>query len=152
MKVNKMKSKKVWIEKEKCFAGVCNNKLPSSYLWYFDSGCSRHMTGDKSILTDIRPMHCGSVTFGNGIEGNVVGIGTLDFDGLPRIKGILLVEGLKANLLSISQICDLGYDVGFTKDGYHIRDKEGIVSKGIHTGDNCYIFENGRPNTCLITQ
>ena len=116
MKVNNMKSKKVKIEKEKCFAGVCNNKLPSSYLWYFDSGCSRHMTGDKSILTDIRPMHCGSVTFGNGIEGNVVGIGTLDFDGLPRIKGILLVEGLKANLLSISQICDQGFTVNFDKE------------------------------------
>lgn len=116
MKVKIMKSKKAWIEKQKCFAGVCDDRLPSSYLWYFDSGCSRHMTDDKSILTDIRPMHYGSVTFGNGIEGNVIRIGTLDIDELPRIKGILLVEGLKANLIRISQICDQGFTVNFDKE------------------------------------
>ena len=139
MKAKKTQSKNVWVEKKKCFAGICDDRLPSSYLWYFDSGCSRHMTGDKSILTDIRPMHCGSVTFGNGIEGNVLGIGTLDFDGLPRIKGILLVEGLKANLLSISQICDQGFTDNFDKENCVVVNQEGEeILEGYRSRDNCY--------------
>ncbi|XP_062086925.1 uncharacterized protein LOC133793633 [Humulus lupulus] len=139
MKVKRSKSKNVWIEKKKCFAGICDDRLPSSYLWYFDSGCSRHMTGNKTILTDIRPMHCGSVTFGNGIEGNVLGIGTLDFDGLPRIKGILLVEGLKANLLSISQICDQGFMVNFDKENCVVVNQDGEeILEGYRSRDNCY--------------
>lgn len=46
----------------------------------------------------------------------------------------------------------LRYDVGFSKNGCYIKDIERIVAKGIHTNDNCYIFGEGKPNTCLITQ
>lgn len=84
-------------------------------------------------------MHCGSVTFGNGVEGNVLRIGTLNFKGLPKIKKVLLVEGLKANLLSISQICDQGYTINFDKDNYFILNKNGEnVLEGFRSNDNCY--------------
>ncbi|XP_060974485.1 uncharacterized mitochondrial protein AtMg00810-like [Cannabis sativa] len=37
-------------------------------MWYFDSGCSRHMIGEKEYLENIRPMQCGDVTFEEQIE------------------------------------------------------------------------------------
>ena len=84
-------------------------------------------------------MHCGSITFGNGIEGNVLGMGTLNFEGLPKIKRVLLVEGLKANLLSISQICDQGYTVNFDKENCFVLNKNGEnVLEGFRSNDNCY--------------
>ncbi|XP_062100918.1 uncharacterized protein LOC133806847 [Humulus lupulus] len=85
----------------------------ASQMWYFDSGCSRHMTGDRDFLVNIRPIQCGEVTFGNGLAGNVIGMGTLNFEGLPRLKNVILVEGLRTNLLSVSKICDKGYTVNF---------------------------------------
>ncbi|KAL5580209.1 hypothetical protein UlMin_012651 [Ulmus minor] len=32
-------------------------------IWYFDSGCSRHMTGDKNMFTSLNDYNGGSVTF-----------------------------------------------------------------------------------------
>ena len=95
-----------WVEKVKCFTSTMCFKTDSSHMWYFDSGCSRHMTGNKEFLVNIRPMQGGDVTFGNGLNGKILGIGTLNFEGLPRLKNVMLVDGLRANLLCISQICD----------------------------------------------
>ena len=131
--------KQKWVVKNKCLVGSTCFKTVASNMWYFDSGCSRHMTGEKEFLVNIRPMHCGEVTFGNGLTGKVIGMGTLKFEGLPKLKNVMLVEGLKANLLSISQICDQGYTVSFDSNHcyvYNILDE--IVLQGLRSSDNCY--------------
>ena len=46
----------------------------------------------------------------------VLGKGTLDIDGLSMLKSVLHVEGLKANLICISQLCDRNLFVKFTKN------------------------------------
>ncbi|CAA7027460.1 unnamed protein product [Microthlaspi erraticum] len=38
--------------------------------WYFDSGCSRHMTGVKENLQEVKKLKGGKVTFGCGTKGN----------------------------------------------------------------------------------
>ena len=35
-------------------------------LWYLDNGCSRHMTGDKSLFKTLKEKENGFVTFGDG--------------------------------------------------------------------------------------
>ena len=45
---------------------------------YSDSGCSRHMTGNKSYLTDFKPYDGQFVSFGGGIGGKVSGKGFED--------------------------------------------------------------------------
>ncbi|XP_062085718.1 uncharacterized protein LOC133791824 [Humulus lupulus] len=94
------------------FCGVKGHIRPRC-LTLQNIGCARHMTGDKDFLVNIRPMKCGEVTFGNGLAGNVIGMGTLNLEGLARLKNVMLVEGLRVNLLSVSQICDQGYTVNF---------------------------------------
>ena len=34
-------------------------------LWYLDSGCSRHMTGDRSLFKVLESKKGGNVTFGD---------------------------------------------------------------------------------------
>ena len=41
--------------------------------WYFDNGCSRHMTGEGSFLNNVKSCSKGNVTFGGGYTGDVVG-------------------------------------------------------------------------------
>ena len=65
------------------------------------------MTGDSSLLVDIKPCFEGHVTFGDGVKARIVGKGHLEVPGVSCLKEALLVEGLTANLLSISQLCDL---------------------------------------------
>ena len=52
---------------------------------------------------------------------------------------VLYIKGLKANLLSITQICDKDFLVQFSKKGCLILNEEGVqVLKGLRTTDNCY--------------
>jgi len=44
-------------------------RTPSKGGWYFDSGCSRHMTGIKNLLNVEKSCTNGYVTFGNGKKG-----------------------------------------------------------------------------------
>ncbi|VFQ84243.1 unnamed protein product [Cuscuta campestris] len=85
-------------------------------VWYLDSGCSRHMTGDASLLRNLIPYDGPRVTFGGSNDfGLTKGLGNLVYKGLT-IQDVSYVEGLNYNLLSISQFCDKGYSLEFCKD------------------------------------
>ena len=78
-------------------------KASVEHAWYFDSGCSKHMTGEKAFLEDVQLcVQRHRVTFGNGVSANVVGKGILNVLGLPKLTDVWLVEGLKANLINSS--------------------------------------------------
>ncbi|KAG9446379.1 hypothetical protein H6P81_012507 [Aristolochia fimbriata] len=99
------------------FAAHTAEKTNTDGIWYFDSGCSRHMTGSIEFLTNLQKETGGQVTFGDGGKGYVIGGGDLNVQGLPKLRDVLLVDGLIANLISISQLCDQNLYVNFTIDG-----------------------------------
>lgn len=66
----------------------------------------------------------------------------------PKLKNVFLVDGLKANLISISQLCDEGLDVTFTRVGCRALDKQGSVKlEGQRSANNCYMWTSN--STCL---
>ena len=73
-----------------------------SCLWYLDSGCSRHMTGNKGLFKTLFEGKIGTVTFGDGSKSVIRGIGTVDIPGFLVFEDVWYVDGLKANLLSIN--------------------------------------------------
>ena len=50
--------------------------------------------------------------------------------GLPLLIDVLYIKGLKANLMSITQICD--------EDFLVLKEEGALVLKGLRTTDNCY--------------
>ncbi|KAL8116562.1 hypothetical protein AgCh_022909 [Apium graveolens] len=84
---------------------VCLNAKKD--LWYLDSGCSRHITGNKSLLNNIKKFTAGSVTFEDRSKGIIIGIGDIGNEHF-KIFDVQLATGLKYNLLSISQLCNNG--------------------------------------------
>ena len=90
-------------------ASTCLNSL-----WYVDSGGSRHMTGYKSLLSNLKVVSEGDVSFGNNSTGKIVGTGDV-LAGKIKFENVKLVDNLKFNLLSVSQMCDKGYGCYFTK-------------------------------------
>ena len=82
-------------------------------MWYLDSGCSRHMTGDKRKFISLQLREGGTVTYGDNTKGKILGTGTVGNNSNTLIEDVLYVEGLKYNLLSISQLCDKNYNVSF---------------------------------------
>ena len=114
-------------------------KVFNSCLWYLDSGCSRHMTGDKSLFKSLKEKEDSFVTFGDGSHSQVLEKGTIDIPRLPLLTNVLYIKGLKVNLLSINQICDKDFLVQFSKKGCLILSEECVqVLKGLRTTDNCY--------------
>ncbi|XP_022841840.1 uncharacterized protein LOC111365516 [Olea europaea var. sylvestris] len=81
--------------------------------------------------------HC--VTFGDGATAPIRGKGSISIAGLLTISNVLYVEGLKSNLLSISQICDADYEVSFVQKRCTVYDASGgVVLEGVRISDNCY--------------
>jgi len=64
------------------------------------------MTGEKSNFLSLAATQGGSVAFENGKSGTIVGIGKIGESLSHSIDGVYLVDGLKHNLLSVSQLCD----------------------------------------------
>ena len=133
----------VWVRKANlvCHVAYTSLKASSADSWYFDSDCSKHMTRESKFLKNIQTCTEEHVTFGDGVKGRVLGKRVLDVEGVPRLKNVLLVERLKANLISISQLCDQDLHVKFSKNKCLVFDKsENCVMEGSRSSDNCYIL------------
>jgi len=81
-------------------------KRGSSQCWYMNSGCSRHMTGNTLNFLSLEAHQGGGVSFGGGKKGFILGIGKIGRTADHSIDSVHYVDGLKFNLLSVSQICD----------------------------------------------
>nr|GEU69328.1 ribonuclease H-like domain-containing protein [Tanacetum cinerariifolium] len=79
-----------------------------------DSGCSRHITGNMSYLSNFEELNGGYVAFGRNPKGGKIfgkgkiRTGKLDFDD------VYFVKELKFNLFSVSEMCDKKNSVLFT--------------------------------------
>ncbi|KAJ9541563.1 hypothetical protein OSB04_028069 [Centaurea solstitialis] len=96
----------------------------ASHKWYLDSGCSKHMTGRKEILSNYKEEYGGSVKFGNNELAPVVGQGDIVCKDIT-IKNVAHVVGLNHNLFSIGKFCDKDLEVYFKKRRCVVRTEEG---------------------------
>jgi len=87
--------------------------MENQHMWYLDSGCSKHMTRDKTKFVNLLLKHEGHVTYGDNNKGKILGRGTIGDKNTFLIHDVLFVEGLKHSLLNISQLCDKGYQITF---------------------------------------
>ncbi|GJT55402.1 retrovirus-related pol polyprotein from transposon TNT 1-94 [Tanacetum coccineum] len=104
--------------------------------WIKDSGCSKHMTGNRKLFSTYKAYNGGNVIFGSNLRSNIIGKGTISNDSL-KIDNVEHVDNLGFNLLSIGQICDnkckvtfFEHDSEITKNGKVIG--RGIRKKGLH--------------------
>nr|GFB97104.1 integrase, catalytic region, zinc finger, CCHC-type, peptidase aspartic, catalytic [Tanacetum cinerariifolium] len=94
-------------------------------LWYLDSGCSKHMTGDRSRLKNFVKKFTGTVRFGNDHFGAIMGYKDYVIcDSV--ISGVYYMEGLGHNLFSVKQFYDSDLEVAFRKHSCYVRDTNGV--------------------------
>ena len=104
-----------------------------SYLCNLDSGCLRHIIGDRSKFLFITPTGGDQVIFGNNSQGKVIGKGHASN---IYIDNVFLVKRLRYNLLNISQFCDKGNKVKFDSNYYIVENQNDkqikLICKGIN--------------------
>jgi hypothetical protein len=84
--------------------------------WLMDSSCSRHMIGNKKWFSNLTPLSYKEyVTFGDDKKGKVLDIGDIKVNDYFTLNDVALVDKLKYNLLSVSQLVDANLDVLFHK-------------------------------------
>src|SRR5688500_19930349 len=79
------------------------------------------MTGEKRMFSSYEknqdPQR--TITFGNGNQGLVKGLGKIAISPDHTISNVFLVDSLDYNLLFVSQLCQMGYNCLFTRSEEH---------------------------------
>nr|GEV72829.1 retrovirus-related Pol polyprotein from transposon TNT 1-94 [Tanacetum cinerariifolium] len=109
---------------------------------YLDFGSSKHMTGDRSQLTNFVNKFMGNVKFGNDHVAKIMGYGDYK-NGNVTISMVYFVEGLGHNLFSIGQFCDSDLKVTFRQHTSFICNLEGIDLLNGSQGNNLYTLSLG---------
>lgn len=87
------------------------NNSKEEAVWFLDSGCSNHMTGNKQWFVKLDEQFSHSVKLGNNLRMPVKGKGSirLEVEGVTQvISEVYYVPELKNNLLSIGQLQEKG--------------------------------------------
>jgi hypothetical protein len=88
-----------------------------------DSGCSRHMTGDKGWFSSLVPVVTKRyITFGDNGCGLVLSEGEVKVSDKITMRHVALAQSLGCHLLSVSQLLDEGFEVLFRPGGSRILD------------------------------
>ncbi|GKD87969.1 retrovirus-related pol polyprotein from transposon TNT 1-94, partial [Tanacetum coccineum] len=106
-------------------------------LWFMDSGCSKHITGNRLKLMNFVEKFIGKVRFGNDHFGAIKDYGDYVI-GDSVISRVYYVEGLGHNLFSLGQFCDFDLEVAFRKHSCFVRDINGVDLLKGSRGTNLY--------------
>ncbi|GJS96670.1 putative ribonuclease H-like domain-containing protein [Tanacetum coccineum] len=129
----------------------------------FNSGCSRHMTGNKDFLFYYQDINGGFVAFGGSARGGkITGKGKIRTYKLD-FEDVFFVNELKFNLFSVSQMCDKKNSVHFTETeclvlshGFKLLNESHVLLR-VPRQSNMYSFNlknvvPSRDLTCLFAK
>jgi hypothetical protein len=117
------------------------------------------MTGEKRMFSSYEKNedHQRAITFEDGNQGLVKGLGKIAISPDHSISNVFLVDSLDYNLLSVSQLCKMGYNCLFTDVGVNVfrRSDDSIAFKGVLESQLYLVDFNENTaelNTCLIAK
>jgi hypothetical protein len=114
------------------------------------------MTRNKKCFSSLTPLsHKEYVTFGDDKKGKVLGTGVIKVNDCFTLSDVALVDRLRYNLLSLSQIYDADLSVLFHKSNSHILDSSSKCVCGISRTGNVFQIDLSSAQSslkCLISQ
>jgi hypothetical protein len=150
--------KQVWVPKKLIFFCRSITKLEEG-IGFLIVG-ALHMTGDARMFNSINTNDSNgydSIIFGDNGKGMVKRLGKIAISNDMSISNVLLVESLNFNLLSVAQLCDLGFKCIFRVDDVEIISVDGsnLIFKGFRY-ENLYLVDfnasEAQLSTCLFTK
>nr|GEU41821.1 uncharacterized mitochondrial protein AtMg00810-like [Tanacetum cinerariifolium] len=135
--VNSSLNKKICVVKSKGTVTVQQSKLNMNSDVTCDSGCSKHMTGDRSQLTNFVSKFLGTVKFRNDHVAKIMGFGDYQIGNVTILR-VYYMEGLGHNLFFIGHFCDSKLEVAFRQHTCYVRNLEGVDLLTRSRGKNLY--------------
>ena len=125
------------------YAGIHQEKKEE--IWFLDSGCSNHMTGNKEWFSELEENFNRTVKLGNDTRMAVVAKGSIkvQINGIIQvISDVYYIPELKNNLLSIGQLQEKGLTI-LIQDGtckvYH--SKRGLIMQTNMSGNRMFFVK-----------
>jgi hypothetical protein len=117
------------------------------------------MTGEKKMFTSYvkNKDSQDTIIFGDWNQGKVKGLGKIAITNEHSISNVFLVESLGYNLLSVSQLCHMGYNCLFTNVDVSVfkRSDGSLAFKGV-LDDRLYLVDFSKEeadlDACLIAK
>jgi hypothetical protein len=117
------------------------------------------MTGERSMFSSYSPKmdYNENIVFGDNSKGDVIGLSKVAITLEHSITNVLHVDSLNYNLLSISQLCKMGYNCLFMDKGAEVFRREdsstvfmGQLKNKLYLAD----FNKSKANleTCLVVK
>lgn len=111
------------------------------------------MTRDQQLLDNFIFKEGGKVFYGDNSQGKIISMGSLKFENLV-LDNVFLVDGLKHNLIRISQLCDMNHKVCFDSNSCEVLCKKSneVKPKGERIGNVYMTFhESTSLENCLVS-
>jgi hypothetical protein len=117
------------------------------------------MTREKHLFTslELHDIPKETIIFGDNSKGDVIGLGKISLSNDNSISNVYLVETLRYNLLSVLQLCEMGYNYLFTNEGVTVfRREDSSFAFTSHLKGKVYLVdfskEKVEPVTCLVVK
>ena len=134
-----------------------NKDIFDIYEWLLDSGASSHMTSNRQLFEKYKSLSSPiAVELADDSILQAFGSGdilmNLTEDRSIRLRNVLYVPGLSANLISISRIISHGHHVIIDQDGVHCKSTNGTEFATGFQRNNLYVLRdfNIRMESCRV--
>jgi hypothetical protein len=98
------------------------SSVVSGNTWYFDSACCNHMSPNSQLFSSVIPTtHAPLIQTANSSHITASHTGSVSTPTLSQFD-IYLIPNLTLNLISVGQLCELGFDLWFDFSGCRVRD------------------------------
>jgi len=115
--------------KEEIFVQLREKEERDSKVWICDTGATNHMSGSRVAFFDLDTSVCGTVRFGDDSVAEIEGRGSIQFQckngELRSFAGVYFIPRLTANIISVGQLDEAGYDVHIKEGMMCVREPGG---------------------------
>jgi hypothetical protein len=119
----------VHLHEEKVFAQLGEKGIRDFRAWICDTGATNHMSGSRAAFAEMDAAVRGTVRFGDDSVAEIEGRSTVELlckDGeRRRFAGVYYIPRLTANIVSVGQLDEAGFDVHIKGGRMDIRELGG---------------------------
>jgi hypothetical protein len=140
---------------------LVENVVPKSVpddVWVLDTGARNHMTGTRSMLTQLDDSVRGTVKFGDGSRVEIHGIGSVVMQDHHQAHKLLTdvyyIPKLRSNIVSLGQLEEKGFEVSLKNGKLRVFDLEHtLLISAPRTENRLYLVKFGLASpVCLLAQ
>uniref|UniRef100_A0A0D9ZEC0 Retrovirus-related Pol polyprotein from transposon TNT 1-94-like beta-barrel domain-containing protein n=1 Tax=Oryza glumipatula TaxID=40148 RepID=A0A0D9ZEC0_9ORYZ len=119
-----------------------DNFNSSAGAWFVETAAPNHITGNRSLMSDLRPVDTYIVYTAGGAGMMVHGVGAVNTERVV-IPDVWYVPGINANFVSVGQLAQLDFSTEFRRGVCSIiRGSDGsVVGKGYQGSNGLYELE-----------